>query len=918
MALPDKHQLKFNIHKDAKSLMEAIEKQFGGNKETKKRNKTDLEDQSLDDLFNSLKLYEAKVKSSSTTSPTTQNIAFVSSQNTDSTNESVSVVTSVSVASTKVPVSTLPNVDTLSDAVIYSFFASQSNSPQLDNDDLKQIDADDLEEMDLKCNDWSFQADEEQKNYALMAFISSSSSSSDNENEHVFEEDNIVLKLDVMLKEDALVELRKKFEKAEQERDELKLKLDKFQTSSKNLNVSMPPSPVHDRYQLRVGYHAGPPTYTVTFMPPKPDLVFHVASTVNETVSDSEDESEGEPMPSQKAPSFVQASKHVKTPRPSVKLVEHFSLAENLRKEIPKPRGHRKAWHVVPTTVLIRSRLVPLIAARLATIVVPYVNVTRPRPAKTVVTKLHSPLRRPINHSPSPKPSNFPQKVTTVKALQIHTLTFLFHVPGNPQHDLKDKGVIDSGCSRHMTGNISFLFNFEAINGGYVAFGGNPKGGNVIGKEAVNTACYVQNRVLVTKPHNKTPYELLLGRTPSIGFMRPFGCHVTILNTLDPLDPQNTDVDTTFEVKEPESEVYVSPSSSAKTKKHDDKTKREAKGKSLVDTPVTVVELNSTNSTNTLSAASPSNNVVSLNFEITGKSSFMDPLQYPDVPNMPALEDITYSDDEEDVSAEADFSNLETNIIVSPILTTRFHKDHHVSQIIGDLSLAPLTRSMTRMVKDQGGLRQITNEDFYTCMFACFLSQKNPREYTKISKILIGLKLCKRIFFNSRCKRNKAPLVTQGHTQEEGIEYEEVFAPIARIEAIRQKGHILLVQVYVDDIIFGFTNKELCKAFEKLMKDKFQISLIDELTFFLGLQVKQKDDGIFISQDKYVAKILRKFSLTDEKSASIPIDTEKPLFKDPDGEDVDVHTYRSMIGSLMYLTSSRPDIMFAVYTCARF
>nr|GFA79756.1 hypothetical protein [Tanacetum cinerariifolium] len=114
------------------------------------RNKTYLEDHSLDDLFNSLKIYEAEVKSSSSASTTTQNIAFVSSQNTDNTNESVSAVTSVSAASTKVLVFALPNVDTLSDAIIYSFFASQSNSPQLDNDDLKQIDANDLEEMDLK------------------------------------------------------------------------------------------------------------------------------------------------------------------------------------------------------------------------------------------------------------------------------------------------------------------------------------------------------------------------------------------------------------------------------------------------------------------------------------------------------------------------------------------------------------------------------------------------------------------------------------------------------------------------------------------------------------------------------------------------------------------------------------------------
>nr|GFC10450.1 copia protein [Tanacetum cinerariifolium] len=134
----------------------------------------------------------------------------------------------------------------------------------------------------------------------------------------------------------------------------------------------------------------------------------------------------------------------------------------------------------------------------------------------------------------------------------------------------------------------------------------------------------------------------------------------------------------------------------------------------------------------------------------------------------------------------------------------------------------------------------------------------------------------------------------------------------------KQKGDILLVQVYVYDIIFGSTNKQLCKAFEKLMKDKSQMSSMGELTFILGLQVKQKDNGIFISQDKYVAKILRKFGLINGKLASTPIDTEKPLLKDLDGEDVDVHIYRSMIGSLIYLTLSRPCIMFVICACALF
>nr|GFB82010.1 ribonuclease H-like domain-containing protein [Tanacetum cinerariifolium] len=150
MALPDMHQLKFNSHKDAKSLMEAIEKRFGGNTETKKRNKTNLEDKSLDDFFNSLKIYESEVKHSFSQGSDSQNLAFVSTTQADNTNDSVSGAVSVSTVGAKFFASTLPNVDSLSNAVIYSFFASQSSSPQLDNEDLKQIDADDLEEMDLK------------------------------------------------------------------------------------------------------------------------------------------------------------------------------------------------------------------------------------------------------------------------------------------------------------------------------------------------------------------------------------------------------------------------------------------------------------------------------------------------------------------------------------------------------------------------------------------------------------------------------------------------------------------------------------------------------------------------------------------------------------------------------------------------
>nr|GEX27715.1 uncharacterized mitochondrial protein AtMg00810-like [Tanacetum cinerariifolium] len=134
----------------------------------------------------------------------------------------------------------------------------------------------------------------------------------------------------------------------------------------------------------------------------------------------------------------------------------------------------------------------------------------------------------------------------------------------------------------------------------------------------------------------------------------------------------------------------------------------------------------------------------------------------------------------------------------------------------------------------------------------------------------------------------------------------------------RHKGDILLVQIYVDDIIFGSTKQELSTESEKLMHEKFQMSSMGELSFFLGLQVKQKSDGIFISQDKYVAEILKKFDFVTVKTASTLMESNKPLIKDEEAEDVDVHLYRSMIGSLMYLTASRPNITFAVCACTRF
>nr|GEX28091.1 hypothetical protein [Tanacetum cinerariifolium] len=414
MALPDKHPLKFNIHKDAKTLIETIEK----------RNKADLEEQSLDDLFNNLKIYEAKVKGSSASSQNTWNIAFVSSNNTDSINESVSAVPSVSAASSKALVSTLPNVDSLSYVVIYSFFASQSNSPQLDNEVLKQINADDLEEMDLKWQiamltmrarrflqrtgrnlgvsrtsaiGFDMSKVECYNCHRKGHFSRECRSPRDNRNketlrrtvivEHIPLQVHQVLQTQIMsLGYDSQMFDREVFDYEELPSDE-------------PVN-SMPKSPENDMYKTGAGESVAnkvnvesSPTKPSKDMSPRPD-----APIIKDWTSDSEDETKIESVPKQKEPSFVPTFEHVKTPREYVKKVEPNKLAETLRINNQKTR------------VLTRLRLVSLNAARPVPTAVPQSIVKSPRLVRHIVNKAHSPIRRPINHKPATKNSNFNKK----------------------------------------------------------------------------------------------------------------------------------------------------------------------------------------------------------------------------------------------------------------------------------------------------------------------------------------------------------------------------------------------------------------------------------------------------------------------------------------------------------------------------
>ncbi|GJY15385.1 ribonuclease H-like domain-containing protein [Tanacetum coccineum] len=415
-----------------------------------------------------------------------------------------------------------------------------------------------------QCNgfgyDWNDQAEEGPTNFALMAYTSSSSLSSDNE-------------------------LRKKFEKDEKERDDLKLTLEKFENSSKNLRKLLDSqvsdrfktgvgydsqvfdSQVNDKYKTREGYHVVPPPYTGNFIPPKPDLVLadkdeyvfskSVTSVpavttsevktseskpksiseplIEDWIFDSENENETEFKSRQRKPSnakveVVKTNEHVKSPRESVKkklrsnfefqnkacyvcgsfnhLIKDCDYYEKKMVEKPIWNNARRVNHqssqrmshphskrnFIPKAVLMKSSFKTLNTARQNSSRVAVsvntarpINNTYPRPTvnstrlvSNVFNKADSHVGRPFNKFTTNKNNNFNEKVNTVKG-NVTT------VGPKAVQDLKDKGVIDSGCSRHMTGNRSYLTDYEVINRGFVAFGGNSKGGKITGKGKIRT-----------------------------------------------------------------------------------------------------------------------------------------------------------------------------------------------------------------------------------------------------------------------------------------------------------------------------------------------------------------------------------------------------------------------------------------------
>ncbi|GJR74017.1 ribonuclease H-like domain-containing protein [Tanacetum coccineum] len=611
-----------------KLLWEILNHQLKNNIALIMRNKTDLDTLSMDDLYNNLKVYEAKIKGQSSSSLNSQNVAFVSSKNT---------------------------------SIMFSFFVNQSNSLQLDNEDLEQIDTDDLEEMDLKWQDsglrlqenarnptnhgnrngdntrrvvpvetpanalvvtdgmgydWSYQAEEGPTNFALMAHLSSGSSSSSSLNTEV--RDNSITKLKNQLAE-ALREkddLKLKLEKFEtssmkltklinsqisvnnksgvgfdsqmnenelhdchmnksevREKDDLKLKLEKFETSSMKLtklinsqisvnnksgvgfDSQMNENELHDCHLNKSEVFESASDSSVNEIEEENNQVNvrPSAPIIEEWESDSDDDysdndSVFRPKSDQTKPkftkiNFVKSDENVKTVNK-----ENTNRQVEYPKKSQSPRDNRRNLNGMMTqklgnAVATKSEQVPISAAKQSSpravtsistarpvnIAAPKSKVNDALPTTYSYFKAHSLVRRAFNQKSAAKTNNFNEKVNTARVNNVTTAgpkavvsaavrngenavkssacwiwrptrNVIDHNSkdngsymlkrfdyGNPQYTLQDQGIFDSGCSRHMTGNKSFLTDYQEIDGGFVAFGGSPKGGKITRKGKIRT-----------------------------------------------------------------------------------------------------------------------------------------------------------------------------------------------------------------------------------------------------------------------------------------------------------------------------------------------------------------------------------------------------------------------------------------------
>ncbi|GJV24931.1 putative ribonuclease H-like domain-containing protein [Tanacetum coccineum] len=851
--------------------------------------------------------------------------------------------------------------------------------------------------------------------------------------------------------------------------------------------------------------------------------VWSNAPIIEEYKSDNDDEYVIQPSKEQENPSFafVNTVKHVKTPRETVKEQNTYS---------PSPKDNKRDWNGLMSKRLGLgygfTKKACFVCDNFSHLIRDY-DFHEKRMAKQVELNKkkgkgtgqgenrpsHSPIRRPFNRTTAPKAKFSNQKVNTTEVKAVSAVggkreTAIKPSADNPQRALKNKGIVDSGCSRHMTGNKAYLAEYQDYNSGHVAFGGSKgyitskefknrdiiefcgsKGikreysnartpqqngvaerknrtlieaartmladsflPNTFWAEAVSTACYVLNRVLVTKPQNKTPYELITGKIPIISYIRPFGCHVTILNTIDHLGKFEGKSDEGFlvgyslnskafrvynlETKRVEENLhinflenkpnvagkgpnwlfdldYLTDSMNYQPVRSENQANKTAGPKEANHSAGTQDNIDAGNSemeadpaqdyfvlpiyssyTSTVKSSEAKNEGEKPNKD-TGLKTNEEPVDQEDQAFLEELERLKRQENEandaaealrnntasplnvfsaggpalnnadqddsqiialediydnpndgiltnasyDDEGAVADFTNLESTMNVSPIPTSRIHSIHLTTQILRDPKSVVQTRSKH-------------------CLFACFLSQIEPKKISKaledkswvdamqeellqfkIQKVWILVDLpygkkaigTKWVYINKKDERgvvvrNKARLVAQGYRQEEGIDYDEVFAPVARIEAIRiflafasYMGFIVYQMDVKSAFLYGTIDEEVYVSQPPGFVDpKFPKKVYKVVKALYGLH--QAPRAWYATLSTFLLKSRYKRGTID-KTLFIKKDKNDIMLVQVYVDDIifgSTKRSRSMIGSLMYLTASRPDIMFAVCACSRF
>nr|GEU90043.1 putative ribonuclease H-like domain-containing protein [Tanacetum cinerariifolium] len=703
-------------------------------------------------------------------------------------------------------------------------------------------------------------------------------------NEVVYEEDIAFLKYDVQVKHISIKDLKIQLENALKEKDDLKLKLENVFDIRKSDGDD---NQVNDRFKKGEGYHALPPPYTGNYMPPRADLPFvgldysvfksKVSKTITSVPKIETNASKTTAVLTKSGQVIVNAAKQsshrATTSVSTARRINTAASRPNVNDALPTTYSYFKAHSPVRRPFNQKS------AAKTNNfnkkINTARVNNVATAGPKVVVSAAEGYSDNLLDESQFllkvPRNNNMYNFETCLFAKATLDESNLWHrrlghinfktvnklvrenlvrgIENQIDHKVKTircdnktefkNGIMIEFCemkgirrefsvARTLQQNdVAERKNRTLIEAARTMLA-DSKLPTTFWAKAVNNACYVQNRVLVIKPHNKTPYKPFLGPKSS----EDKAADDAGKKGTKVLRKENGVQDPAKDGDKNDQEKDVKEQEEALRKQFKQEFER------LMFTHVSVAGSSYVN----LGGSIPVNVVTLHNADL------------PTDPLMPNLEDtanlqdtriFSGAYDNEVEGAVANFNNLEPTTVISPIPTTRIHKDHPKEKILRDLLSAPQTRRMTKTYQEHAlmdvksvFLYGTIEEEVYVCQPPGFKDPQFPNKVYKVEKALYGLHQAPRAWY----KTLSTHLLENRFRR--GIIDKTLFIK-------KDKGDILLVQVNVDNIIFGSTKKSLCIEFEGLMHKKFQMSSIGELTFFLSLPVMQRDDGIFISQDKY-------------------------------------------------------------------